>query len=298
MRAQADDCLLSYADAMSGTPASTQDWVRAYYAESTDLIVRNWAGSVHAFHLGLDDGTCATRDEALAASNAYLARRAGIERKTRVLDAGCGVGGSSIWLATHRGAEVVGITIAPEQVAIAEKLAREAGVTHRTTFHEMDFAATTFPPASFDVVWNIESMCHAFDKREYMRHVLALLCPGGRFACLDMFGYGPGDAAPIRAMCTNWSLTSLPSVEEVRGLLDSLGFEGVESEDLTEPVRRPVAALEAMARNAQAMLRIERMTTGSASAVYDAHVLGALACAEGVAQGCMQYAYVGGRKPG
>jgi cyclopropane fatty-acyl-phospholipid synthase-like methyltransferase len=283
---------------MSGTPASTQDWVRGYYAESTDLIARNWAGSVHAFHLGLDDGTCSTRDEALAASNAYLAVRAGVGPKTRVLDAGCGVGGSSIWLATHRGAEVVGITIAPEQVAIAVRLAGEAGVGDRATFREMDFAATAFPPASFDVVWNIESMCHAFDKREYLRHVFELLRPGGRFACLDMFGLGPGDAAPIQAMCTNWSLTSLPSVEDVRGHLAALGFEGVESEDLTGPVRRPVAALEAMARNTHAMLRIEKMATGSTSAVYEKHVLGALACAEGVAQGCMQYAYVGARKPG
>ena len=88
---------------MSGTPASTQDWVRGYYAESTELYLRNWAGTARAFHLGLDDGTCATRDEALLASNAYLARRAGVEAGTRVLDAGCGVGGSSTWLATHQG---------------------------------------------------------------------------------------------------------------------------------------------------------------------------------------------------
>ena len=283
---------------MSGTPASTQDWVRAYYAESTELYLRSWAGTARAFHLGLDDGTCATRDEALLASNAYLARRAGVEAGTRVLDAGCGVGGSSTWLAANRGAEVVGITLAPEQVAIANRLAAEAGVGARTAFHEMDFAATSFPPGSFDVVWNLESMCHAFDKHEYLAHAFDLLRPGGRFACLDMFGCPPGDAAPIRGMCANWSLPSMPTVDEVRGWLASVGFTRVESEDLTAQVRRPVEALEAMARNAHALLRIEKMTVGSASAGHEKHVLGALACAEGVAEGCMQYAYVGARKPG
>ncbi|MGH7438375.1 MAG: SAM-dependent methyltransferase [Polyangiaceae bacterium] len=284
---------------MSGTPASTQDWIRGYYAESTELYLRNWAGAARAFHIGLDDGTCATRDEALAASNAYLSGRAGVQAGTRVLDAGCGVGGSSIWLATHRHAQVTGITISPEQVPIARRLAEDAGVSDRCAFHEMDFAATSFPAASFDVVWNLESMCHAFDKRAYLEHVLSLLRPGGRFASLEMYARAPRDAAPIREMCAGWSLPSpLPTVDEAREWLDSVGFTGMESEDLTAQVRRPVEAFQAMARNALTLLRLEKTMAGSASAVHEKHVQGALACAEGVAQGCMQYAYVGARKPG
>ena len=194
---------------------------------------------------------------------------------------------------------MTGITIAPEQVTIATRLAAEAGLGARTTFHEIDFAATTFAPGSFDVVWNLESMCHAFDKHRYLAHVFDLLRPGGRFVCLDMFAHPAGvDAEPLREMCANWSLPSMPTVDEVRGWLASVGFTVVESEDLTAQVRRPVEALEAMARNARALLRLEKTTAGSTSAVYQKHVLGALACAEGVAQGCMQYAYVGARKPG
>lgn len=281
---------------MIGTPESTKDWVRGYYAESTELYLKNWAGSAYGFHLGLDDGTCGTRDEALAASNEYLAGRAGIQSGTRVLDAGCGVGGSSMWLARHRGASVVGITIAPEQVVIATRLAKEAGLDARATFHEMDFAATTFAPGSFDVVWNIESMCHAFDKREYLRHVLALLRPGGRFVCLEPFSRdGEQDAAVMKAMCQNWSMPPLPSVAQVREWLRDVGFVGVESEDVSDRVRRPVQALRAMALNARQMLKLERALTGSSSAGYEAHVSGAIACAEAVEQGALEYAYVGGR---
>jgi tocopherol O-methyltransferase len=281
---------------MPGTPIATQEWVRGYYAESTDLYLRNWSGAAYAIHLGLDDGSCATRDDALMASNAYLAERSAVGAATRVLDAGCGVGGSTIWLALHRGADVVGITIAPEQVPIATEAARAAGVSERTKFREMDFAATTFAHGSFDVVWNIESMCHAFDKPAYLRHVYELLAPGGRFACLDMFGKGPPDAPSIRSMCDNWSLPSLPSVGEICDALGSAGFVGIETEDLTGRVNRPIQALEAMGRNAHKMLRIERQLVGSCSSVYEAHVLGALACVEGVADGTMQYAYVGAHK--
>jgi tocopherol O-methyltransferase len=282
---------------MIGTPDATKDWVRGYYAESTELYLKNWAGSAFAFHLGLDDGTCRTRDEALAASNEYLANRTGIESGTRVLDAGCGVGGSSMWLARHRGASVVGITIAPEQVGVAQRLAEEAGLASLVGFHEMDFAATTFAPASFDVVLNLESMCHAFDKREYLRHAFELLRPGARFACLDMFSRDEG-APAVRAMCENWSLASMPSVAQVRHWLSEVGFAEVEGEDLTDRVRRPVQALHAMAKNAAQMLKIEKAVTGSCSAVYEAHVRGGIACAEGVDQGVMEYAYVGARKPG
>jgi SAM-dependent methyltransferase len=280
---------------MTGTPEEVKGWVRGYYAEATALYLANWAGSALAFHLGLDDGTCRTRDDALAASNAYLAERARIERGTKVLDAGCGVGGSSLWLARHRGASVVGITIAPEQVAIAESLAREAGLEHLTTFREMDFASTSFPRGSFEVVWNVESMCHAFDKPAYLRHVRDLLSKGGRFACLDIFSAPGADPSIVDTMCKNWSLPSLPSLESVCGALREAGFDGIESEDLTELVKRPVEALRAMALNALQMLRLEKATLGTASRVHEAHVRGALACAEGVACKTFRYAYVGAR---
>jgi hypothetical protein len=111
-----------------------------------------------------------------------------------------------------------------------------------------------------------------------------------------MFGLGRSDDEAVGAMCANWSLPSLPSVDEVRTWLDSLGFAAIESEDLTEQVRRPVKALQSMALNARDMLRVERRVMGSSSKVYEAHVLGALACAEGVDRGSMGYSYVGARK--
>jgi cyclopropane fatty-acyl-phospholipid synthase-like methyltransferase len=282
---------------MAGTPEATKAWIRGYYAESTVLYLNSWGGTSHAFHLGLDNGTCATRDEALEASNLYLAVRSGVRRGTRVLDAGCGVGGSSMWLAKNRGASVVGITLAPEQVAIARQLSAEAGVDDLVEFAEMDFAATSFRPESFDVVWNLESMCHAFDKRAYLGHVRRLLRPGGKFVCLDMFTVPGGDASTIHAMCENWSLPSMPSVDEVKKALLDAGFVSVESEDLTSQVRRPVEALAAFARNTDTMLRLERSFAGAASAVHEAHVRGALACAKGVDKGTFCYAYVGASAP-
>jgi len=70
-----------------------------------------------------------------------------------VLDAGCGVGGSAIWLAREKGAHVTGITITPHQVDAANKNAQRHKVADKVRFERRDFTATGYPDASFDVVW-------------------------------------------------------------------------------------------------------------------------------------------------
>jgi tocopherol O-methyltransferase len=59
-----------------------------------------------AMHMGFwDAGTKRLRD-ALLKENEILAKQAVVAAKDRVLDAGCGVGGSSIFLAAHYGCHV------------------------------------------------------------------------------------------------------------------------------------------------------------------------------------------------
>lgn len=57
-----------------------------------------------------------------------LAEKARIAKGARILDVGCGMGGSSIWLAKNLGADTTGITISPVQVEMAKKLAQEMKV--------------------------------------------------------------------------------------------------------------------------------------------------------------------------
>ena len=63
-----------------------------------------------AVHFGYTDDSTRSHTDALKNMNRVLADRVRIQPGERVLDAGCGVGGSSLWLATERGAEVVGVT--------------------------------------------------------------------------------------------------------------------------------------------------------------------------------------------
>ena len=69
-----------------------------------------------AIHFGLYDETTHGHADALRNHNRVLADRIGLQPGERVLDAGCGVGGSAFWLAQRRAAEVVGITLPRSQV--------------------------------------------------------------------------------------------------------------------------------------------------------------------------------------
>lgn len=146
-----------------------------------------WSGDTHALHYGLWSPSIKTHHEALLNTNRVLADAAGVEAGERVLDAGCGLGGSALWLARERGATVCGITISEKQVRAARRLASRLGLRDRASFHLQDFAAVQFPDAWFDAVWALESISHTVDKSEFFSEAYRVLRPGGRLVLTDWF---------------------------------------------------------------------------------------------------------------
>lgn len=279
-------------------PPDLAERVAAYYRETTVESYLVWAGDALALHLGLSDGTPlddhADLERELLAMNALLAERASIGAGDRVLDAGCGVGGSALWLARERGAEVVGVTLDPGQVELACRFASEPGIT-RVRFEQQDFRATRFDPASFDVVWNLESLCHIGDPSAYFAHAFALLSGGGRLVCADFFR---GRGGPeCEAMCAGWVLPALQSATEVADALRGAGFVDVELHELTP---RVLPAARVMAKlSARELLHLELEVAAGAPRrpTYEAHFQAAIGAAAGLASGGVTYALVCATRP-
>jgi SAM-dependent methyltransferase len=278
------------------TPAPLKDRICAYYLETTEAgYLSRWAGETLAFHIGLgDEGT--PHAECLLETNRYLAERAAITAGTRVLDAGCGVGGSAIWLAAERKARVVGVTLAQNQVEIGRRLATDRGVSDLVTLLQGDFMALQEPEATFDVVWNIESLCHAHDPSAYLEQVFALLRDGGRFACIDMFDGGTNPDA-IRTICDGWVLPGLERMEALLQMMKNVGFVEVESENLTARTRHSARVMHSLAQDGLLRLEAERLLFGSASEISEKHSLAALAASESLGSGALVYGYLGGVRP-
>lgn len=281
------------------TPEETKRRIVDYYLATTEQsLLPNWGGRSLGFHFGLGDETTLSLPESIANTNRYLASRAGVASGTRVLDAGCGVGGSAIWLARECGARVVGVTLLDSQVALARGFAREQGVEGLTAFEVRDMAETGFPAESFEVVWNIESMCHLPDLEGYLEHVRALLVDGGRFACIDLCAGENPDQDVSRAVCDGWAMSALRDPQEIVAALARLGFESIELVDLTPRALRSASALEAMANRSLLKLRAERVFLEAAvDPLYLGHVHAALAMAGGMRTGTTRLTHVLARRP-
>jgi len=162
--------------------------IAQYYDVSEDHYRYFWdLNQSHALHYGYWDESTKTFKEALANINQVLANEAGIQSGMHVLDAGCGIGGSSIWLAHHKSTTVTGITLSAKQAARANNIAQKLDLNKMVSFQVQDYMHTNFESNTFDIVWAIESICHADDKKKFVNEAFRLLKPGGTLIMADFF---------------------------------------------------------------------------------------------------------------
>ncbi len=105
-----------------------------------------------------------------------------LPKGSRILDVGCGIGGSSRILAKYYGFNVIGITISPAQVKRARELTPQ-GLNCK--FQVMDALQLEFEDGSFDAIWSVEAGAHMNDKYRFADEMLRTLRPGGYLALAD-----------------------------------------------------------------------------------------------------------------
>ncbi|SRR5258708_2638687 len=98
--------------------------IAKYYDETTPWYGYFWYlnSESYALHIGLWDKSTKSFSEALQNTNRFMASQAKITSNSKILDAGCGIGGSSFWLAKNIGAHVTGISISKSQIKKADAL--------------------------------------------------------------------------------------------------------------------------------------------------------------------------------
>ena len=86
-----------------------------------------------------------TLEEAQLAKKRHIAAKLRIEPGMKVLDIGCGWGGMAMTLAEETGAEVDGVTLSVEQLAVAKARAEAKGLSGRARFSLTDYRDVTGP---------------------------------------------------------------------------------------------------------------------------------------------------------
>lgn len=203
-------------------------------------------------HFGFYDNQATSHAEALINLNRILAKKGGVKKGDTILDAGCGQGGSSIWLAENFDVQVCGITLVPHQVAIAKKEAAKRKLGQRVSFSEQDYTKTTFGDESFSLIWACESMCHAQNKADFYKEAYRLLKPGGRLICADYIRKKRPLTAQgeklLHQWLNGWSIQDLDTYDEHKKHAQDWGFPHFRIENITVNTRPSLRHLYSMSK--------------------------------------------------
>lgn len=211
------------------------DKIREHYDVASPYYKKLWGTHIHH---GYYETNRESKEEAAENLIRLLVERSALARGSRVLDVGCGVGGSSIWLTENLGCKVTGISISPVQIQMAQETVKE--MKDKPVFL-VDDANELSVRGSFDIVWAVEVLSHLSNRGAFFRKAAELLVPGGKIC----------EAAWLKDDCLNsrdeekyirpieeGMLVSLPDLSEYKKHIDDNHLRLLYYEDISEKVAR------------------------------------------------------------
>lgn len=222
----------------------------ACYYEQSRWAYRLLHTSTGAMHLALNPDGAFDKDGFLGQAR-EVERSIGPDTES-VLELASGNGYNLCHLAErHPHTSFTGVDLVPAHVATAR--AKAEGLQN-IRFLVGDFQRLPFDAEGFDIVFVVESLCHATDLDRALEEAHRVLRPGGLFVVFDgwratNFGELPADMrraalATERAM----SVGRPQELDDWLGAVTGAGFEVVENRDLTRQVLPTVRRLERIAR--------------------------------------------------
>ncbi|KGF85569.1 methyltransferase domain-containing protein [Prochlorococcus marinus] len=198
----------------------------AYDAWTEDkLLERLWGEHIHLGFYPLNKRNIDFRNAKVQFVH-ELVKWSGLDtlpKGSRILDVGCGIGGSSRILAKNYGFNVTGITISPAQVKRARDL---TPLGLNCNFQVMDALDLKFEDGSFDAIWSVEAGAHMIDKSKFADEMLRTLRPGGYLALADwnsrdLRAYPPSffEKLVLKQLLEQWVHPNFISINEFGDIL-------------------------------------------------------------------------------
>lgn len=255
-----------------------------------------------AIHYGYWDEKVKSFPQSLLRMNEVMMEAAAIKKGDHVLDMGCGVGGSSIFLARQMGCKVTGITLSERQVQQAEQIAKEKGVNDLVDFRVMNYSNTDFTDNSFDVVWGCESVCYADNKEQFIKEAYRLLKPGGYLVVADGFvsEFNNNDHPIVRNWLDGWQVNYLETPERFSDFMKATGFYQISYRDISKETSHSSRRLNRFYYLAS-LYMLWRKVSFWRTQPEEMQKLNIRACKYqylGMKKGLWQYGIITGQKPG
>jgi len=152
----------------------------------------------------------------------------------KVLDIGCGIGGSAFYMARRFGADVNGVDLSTNMIEIAleNRLNMEAEVKHRVQFYAEDAISMSYPESFYDVVYSRDTILHIADKLDLFKKFYSTLKPGGVLLISD-YCHGDQEHSDRFKNYVAKRDYKLLTVKEYGKLIQKAGFVDVDAVDST-----------------------------------------------------------------
>ncbi|HVF91090.1 MAG TPA: methyltransferase [Blastocatellia bacterium] len=206
--------------------------------------------------------------------NNRLLEAAGLPPSPRVLDAGCGFGGTIFHWHNRIGGSYDGLTLSRVQLRVARREARRRGIEAHCRFHLQSYDAPVAGP--YDAVVAIESLIHSRNLDTTIPNLAKGLRPGGVMVILDdmaevnLDSKAPDEATALRV---HWGCARYAMQEDYRKALDNARLSVIHEEDLTPQVQpRNASVLDSLEAKYNNLYRLIPLT--SARTVLSAYIGG------------------------
>ncbi|NJN90785.1 MAG: methyltransferase domain-containing protein [Leptolyngbyaceae cyanobacterium SL_5_14] len=224
--------------------ASTlQQQIQQFYDASSGLWEQIWGEHMHHGYYGAAGNERKERRQAQIDLIEELLKWGEVRQAQQILDVGCGIGGSSLYLAEKFGAIATGITLSPVQANRATERAATARIN--ANFQVADALNMPFPDQSFDLVWSLESGEHMPDKTKFLQECYRVLKPGGLFLMAtwchrpDQPPHSPLSQDEQKHLAEIYRVYCLPhviSLPEYEAIAHQLNFQNVRTADWSTAV--------------------------------------------------------------
>lgn len=224
---------------MNNKPISNND-IANYY--DTHQVNYNLFWSKTALHYGFWYDDTKNLAEAVSNTDKFIVDILEINPSDIVLDAGCGVGGTSIYIAETIGAKVEGITLSDVQIKIARNRASKLRSSYLLNFSKEDFTKTDFQENTFSKIFGIECICHAHKKLDFLNEAYRIMKPGGKIAVVDAFvikeNFNDKEKIVYEKFNQGWRLPDLSTKDNFQKDLEKAGFQNIIFQDKLKNIKK------------------------------------------------------------
>ncbi len=154
-----------------------------------------------------------------------MAAMVNLKATDRVLDVGCGLGGTARHLAEEYECHVTGVDLTEEYVTVGSKLTELVKLSDRVELRHASALKLPFEAETFDIVWTQHVQMNIADKNRFYSEIARVLKSGGRLLFHDVFSNSADKPAYPVPWADDESMSVLVTESEACALIEDSGMK-------------------------------------------------------------------------